>query len=153
MDGHDVLVAVRSLMTSVKAPLDELKALQAAEVREREEFLGTSRRSAKPLEERHKREITAREREGLLEVFAVTESWLRDCLALSQGAADLVVNRDVLDAMEEVASTLASAAAISGVNAVKRARSRVSYNVSPQLATEAMLFDIREAIRCPRSWE
>jgi hypothetical protein len=25
--------------------------------------------------------------------------------------------------------------------------------VSPQLAVEAMLFDIQEAVTCPRSWE
>ena len=50
----------------------------------------------KPLDDRHKRELTAREREGIAEVLNVAESWLRDCLAISQGVADLAVNRDAL---------------------------------------------------------
>ena len=41
-------------------------------------------------------------------------------------------------------------AAVTALNAVNDARRRISYNVSPQLAIEAMLFDIREVLRCPR---
>jgi len=33
---------------------------------------------------------------------------------------------------------------------VGAARSRIAYNVSPQLAIEAMLFDIQEVLKCPR---
>ena len=67
----------------VKAPLEDVKAAQSAESRAR----GLPRQGggSKALEERHKRELTAREREGLLEVLNVAESWLRDCLVLSQG--------------------------------------------------------------------
>jgi hypothetical protein len=42
------------------------------------------------------------------------------------------------------------AAATGALEAVNVARKRISYNVSPQLAIEAMLFDIREVLRCPR---
>jgi len=83
-------------------------------------------------------------------VLNVAESWLRDCLVLSQGLADLVVNCDALDAMEEVAAVITPAAAATALGAVNIARTRISYNVSPQLAIEAMLFDIREVLLCPR---
>ena len=80
----------------------------------------------------------------------MTESWLRDCLAISQGVGDLVVNTDAIDAMEEVGAVITPASAARALEAVNDARRRISYNVSPQLAIEAMLFDIREVLRCPR---
>jgi len=148
MDELDVLRSARELLAAVKAPLEDVRALQAGELAERKEFLGSG--STKAIEDRHKRELTAREREGIGEVLNVTESWLRDCLVLSQGLGDLVANADAADAMEEVAAVIRPTAAASALGAVNEARRRISYNVSPQLAVEAMLFDIREVLRCPR---
>lgn len=147
-DEHDVLQAARTLLGAVKAPLDELKAVHSEEARERADFLGS--KGLKALEERQKRQLTAREREGVSEVLNIAESWLRDCLVMSQDLDDLVVNRDEMDAMEEIAAIITPAAAARALSAVKVTRSRISYNVSPQLAVEAMLFDIREVLRCPR---
>jgi len=147
-DDLDVLTAAKELLAAVKAPLEDVKALQTAEMGERADFLGKG--GGKALEERHKRELTAREREGVAEVLNVAESWLRDCLVLSQGVGDLVVNTDAVDAMEEVGAVISVAAAVTALGAVTDARRRISYNVSPQLAVEAMLFDIREVLRCPR---
>lgn len=147
-DELDVLEAARELLAFVKAPLEDLKAMHAEEIREREEFFGAS--AGKMAEERHKRELTAREREGVTEVLNIATSWLRDCLVLSQGVDDLVANQDVVDAMCEVAAVITPAAAARALDAVREARRRISYNVSPQLAVEAMLFDIREVLLCPR---
>ncbi len=147
-DELDVLEAARELLVLVKVPLEELKAVHAEEIREREEFLGVS--AGKSVEDRHKRELTAREREGVTEVLNIADSWLRDCLALSQGIDDLVANPDVADAMCEVAAVITLTAATRALDAVREARRRISYNVSPQLAVEAMLFDIREVLLCPR---
>ncbi|NTU71597.1 MAG: AAA family ATPase [Coriobacteriia bacterium] len=147
-DDLDVLMAARELLTVVKAPLEEVKAVQTAEFKERADYLGKG--GSKQLEDRHKRELTAREREGVGEVLNVAESWLRDCLVIAQGVDDLVVNRDVMDSMEKVGAIITPGAAVTALNAVNDARRRISYNVSPQLAIEAMLFDIREVLRCPR---
>lgn len=149
MDGHDVLLGARRILSEAKAPVEELKAMQAEELAERKEFLG-KKISTKPLEDQHKRELTAREREGITEVLSVTESWLRDCLVMSGYAPELVANVDDADAIEEVAAVITPRAAVSALEAVVRARRRISYNVSPQLAAEAMLFDIQEVLRCPR---
>lgn len=148
MDELDVLEAAKELLTAVRAPLEGVKAAHAQELAERAEFVGKS--SLAPLEQRQKRELTSREREGIGEVLNVTESWLRDCLTISQGVSDLVVNYDARDAMEQVGSVISPSAVATAMNAVNEARRRISYNVSPQLAIEAMLFDIREVLRCPR---
>jgi DNA polymerase III subunit delta' len=147
-DELDVLVSAKELLTAVKAPLEEVKAAQGAEAAERADFLGKG--ATKALEDRHKRELTSREREGVGEVLNIAESWLRDCLVMAQGVDDLVVNTDVRDAMSAVGAVITPAAAVTALNAVNVARRRISYNVSPQLAVEAMLFDIREVLRCPR---
>ncbi len=147
-DAHDVLQAARELLVLVKAPLEELKAIHAEEIRDRDEFVGKV--PGKAMEDRHKRQLTAREREGITEVLSIAESWLRDCLALSQGLDGMVVNGDVKDAMYEVAGVITPSAAIRALDAVREARRRISYNVSPQLAVEAMLFDIQEVLLCPR---
>jgi len=147
-DEYDVLASARELLTLVKAPLEELKETHAQELLSRQEFLGKS--PVKAVEDRQKRELTAREREGVAEILNVTESWLRDCLVMSQGLPDMVVNEDAADAMEEVAAIMTPGAATRALDAVNEARKRISYNVSPQLAVEVMLFDIREVLLCPR---
>jgi DNA polymerase-3 subunit delta' len=147
-DDAEVLFSAKELLSAVKAPLEGVKAAQATEVTERAEFLGKG--ATKALEERHKRELTAREREGIGEVLNVAESWLRDCLVESQGVSDLAVNSDALDSVREIGAVITPGAATTALGAVNMARKRISYNVSPQLAIEAMLFDIREVLRCPR---
>lgn len=149
MDGHDVLSAARELLAAAKAPVAELKEAQAAELAERRELLGKST-STSSLEERYKREVTAREREGVVGLLSVAESWLRDCLMLVGGADELVANADAVDAIEEVAAVAEPAALLRARDAVERARRRISYNVSPQLVVETMLFDIQEVLQCPR---
>jgi DNA polymerase-3 subunit delta' len=153
MDGRDVLVSARDLLSLVRAPLDEIKERQETELRERIEFMGRAAGPMKEAELKHKRELTAREREGIAELLNVTESWLRDAVAASSGATDLVANRDAIDDVSAAGACMAPASVEDAFQAVRRARRRVSYNVSPQLAVEAMLFEIQEARTCPRSWE
>jgi len=148
MDGHDVLLAARELLTAVRAPVEEMRSAQAEEADAAREYL--SRGVAVRLEKRHKRELTAREREGLAEIMSVTESWLRDCLLLARNAPELVSNKDAADATAEIAAVISVPAALRALECVKSARERIAYNVSPQLAVEVMLFDIQEVLRCPR---
>jgi DNA polymerase-3 subunit delta' len=148
MDAHDVLQAARSLLAEVKAPVDEVRAVRAEELEAAREFL--TRGAVSEIEKRQKRELTARERDGITEIMSVTESWLRDCLVLAKGAPELVDNADAADATAEVAGALSVPAALRALDAVRAARERIAYNVSPQLAVEAMLFDIQEVLKCPR---
>lgn len=148
MDGHDVLVAARNLLEEVRAPVEEIKTSQLTELAEARDFL--SKGALSDVEKRHKRELTVREREGVTELLSVISSWVRDCLVMSKGAPELVQNADAADATAEIAAVLSVPAAVRALEAVARARTRIAYNVSPQLAVEAMLFDIQEVLRCPR---
>lgn len=148
MDGHDVLVAARDLLAAVKAPVEEVKVLHEDEIESVRDFL--TRGALADLERRQKRELTAREREGVAEIMNVAESWVRDCLVLATGIEEQVDNADASDATLEVARVISTPAALRALDAVRRARERMTYNVSPQLAVEAMLFEIQEVLRCPR---
>ncbi|MBN1192601.1 MAG: DNA polymerase III subunit delta' [Coriobacteriia bacterium] len=148
MDGHDVLLAARELLTAVRAPVEEMKGVHADEMDSAREYL--SKGVANRMEKRHKRELTARERDGIVEIMSVTESWLRDCLVMAKGVPELVSNVDTADATAEVAAVISVPAALRAFECVRTARERIAYNVSLQLAVEAMLFDIQEVLRCPR---
>lgn len=147
-DGLDVLSGARLLVDAARAPLEGFKAAQVAAAAEMSDFLGKG--AAKAAEERSKRELTAKEREGVSELLNIAESWLRDCLVVAEGAPELVVNTDAADKIAEVARSTARAGFSAAIEAVGVARRRISYNVTLQLAVEAMLFDIREVLRCPR---
>ena len=150
MDSADVLDAASALLACARVPLEDLKASQEVESRSQAEFFGRKAGGAtRALDDRHKRELTARERDGLLEVLLVVESWLRDCLVLSQGLGRLAVNRDVIDTTGPLAHTLPTHAIVRSLAAVDEARRLLSRNVTPQLAVEVMLFDIREVLVCP----
>ena len=149
MDAADVLGAASELLAAAKVPLEGVRESQEAESRSRAEFLGKEARN-RAIDDRNKRELTYREREGLLEVLLVVESWLRDCLVLSQGLPDLAVNRDAIDTTGPVARVMTPQAAVRALAAVDEARRLLSRYVTPQLAIEVMLFDIREVLQCPR---
>ncbi|GAB4281237.1 MAG: DNA polymerase III subunit delta' [Coriobacteriia bacterium] len=148
-DAADVLDAAATLLRSVKVPLDAVREQQAAEEAELTELVGAGSGAVKELKARHKRELTAREREGLVEILNVAESWLRDCLAESVGYSR-VDNSDVSDAIAEVAALVDPGRIALATRSVSDARRRISYNVSPQLALEAMLFELQEVFQCPQ---
>ena len=144
-----VLGDVRELLGAVKVPLDELREEQGRQYEESSGYL--ARGALKALEQRQKRELTAREREGLVELLNIVRSWLRDLLVISSGAdRSLVVNGDHDAGLTRQAQRLAPGAVARAVEAVDKAAERISYNVSSQLAIEAMLFEIREVLSWPR---
>ena len=115
-----------------------------------EEFL--SAKALRQIEEMHKRELTARERSGIMEALAAAESFLRDVLMRCEGAAEPIVNADVSDAVERIAQESTTAGVLGALEACRAAASDVARNVTPQLAIEVMLFAIKEALVCPPSY-
>lgn len=143
-DGLDVLDAAKGIVGALKAPLDDVRAGQAAERTAGEEYLTKGALSA--MEKRHKRELTLREREGIGEVLAVVRSWLRDCLIVRAGTAGPLVNGDVPTVIRRLAPGMELDRIMCALKAVDTAVTRISYNVSIQLVIETMLFDIREVL-------
>ena len=146
-DAADVLQAAKGLVEAIKAPLAEVKSTQEAVLEHDADYL--SHGALKQLEERHKRELTQRERSGAMEVLASVRSLLRDVLLVTTGASNEIINRDSADIVERLAARTDAAAAASALDAVRACEERISRNVTIQLALEAMLFETRRALYAP----
>lgn len=145
-DGLDVLNAAKAAVLAAKAPLADLKDAQAAVLEENAQLL--SPKAMKELGDRQRRELSARERSGIMEMLAAQRCLLRDALALAAGTGEPPVCDDFARAAERLAARLGCAGCARAVGAVDAACARVRANVSPQLALEVMLFDIKEMLSC-----
>ena len=148
-DSWDVLVAAKELVEAVRLQLADLKDAQKAAVDESAEFLTAS--ALKQVEEANKRELTARERSGMMELLAAVESLLRDVLVVCEGMEDSLVNLDVADTVLRLASSATSTEALAALEVARKAADDLSHNVSPQLTLEVMLLGIKEAFSCQPS--
>ena len=99
------------------------------------------------------------------QLLDAAEVWLRDCLLIAGGAPQLACSGGApaqgllgLGAQEgayedpakqDTALKAGCSGIITALAALAAARNRITRNVTPQLALEAMLFEIREAL-CPR---
>ncbi len=105
-----------------------------------------SQGAKKEIEQQGKREASAQERAALFEMLGIAQNWLRDCLVAHEGV------QSACNYPAQAGQTAAIGAAtpleglLCAIDAVTSARSRISYNVTPQLAIEAMFLEIREAL-------
>ena len=67
------------------------------------------------------------------------------------GAGQDIVNADVEDAVRRLAAGTDEQGALAALAACRQAASDLSRNVTPQLAFEAMLIAIKEALTCQPS--
>ena len=84
-----------------------------------------------------------------MEALASVRSLLRDVLLSLEGVQDEPVNEDVADVVERLSGRTSTSGAMRALDAVAAAERRIARNVTPQLAVEVMLFDIRKALQCP----
>ena len=146
-DEADILASAKELMKTIHAPLAEVKSTQQAVLEQNADYL--SRGAMKQLEDRNKRELSARERSGIMEALASVRSLLRDVLLTCEGVRDGIVNSDAEDIVSRLAASASTAGATRALDAVASAEVRIARNVTPQLAVEVVLFDIRKALECP----
>ena len=111
---------------------------------ERAEFL--QKAALKTLETRNKRALSQASFDLLHQVVSIVRSWLRDAGALCSGVESLAVNVDCIDALRDCAARTDLARVCEALERVSAAESAISYNVSPQVSIEAMLFEIREVL-------
>lgn len=105
-----------------------------------------SQGAKKEIEQQGKREASAQERAVLLEMLGTAQNWLRDCLAAHEGAQGTCNYPAYANQTAAVGDSTALQGLLCAIDAVTNARSRISYNVTPQLAIEAMFLEIREAL-------
>lgn len=160
-DEWDVLCAARALVEAVWEAVgrpvargkgkadDPVKRAVAERISGQEDYL--SRGAIAQIEKTVKRELTARERSGMMEALASAESLLRDVLTLCEEMTISIVNQDVRDAVERIASHSCTSGVVRALDAVAEAAGDIAHNVNPQLAFEVMLLRVKEALACPPS--
>ena len=145
-DEADVLKLARELTGLIVVP-KKMREAKIKEVQDKNaDFL--SRGALKQLEDRTKRELNARERSGIMEALACVRSLLRDCLLVLENVDGGIVNEDARDTVERLAQRTTPVGALAALDAVTAAQDSIVRNVTPQLALEVMLFDIRKALKC-----
>ena len=149
-DSWDVLLAAREIVGAVSVPLADVKQAQEDALKETQDFLTAA--ALKQVEDANKRELTARERSGMMEALAAIESLLRDVLVRCEDVSESIVNEDAAAAVDRIAAGCTTAGALRALNAVTRARGDLARNVSPQLTLEVMLLRIKEALACRPSF-
>lgn len=121
------------------------EALDAeAYIEKYDEFL--SQGAKKQIEQQGKREGTARERAALFEQCALARAWLRDCLIIREGTTALLSYPQFENPIRSVAESCEVTSLLAALDAVQSAVSRISYNVTPQLAINAMFIELRSAL-------
>lgn len=148
-DSWDVLLAAREIVGAVAVPLADVKRAQEEALQETQDFLTSA--ALKQVADANKRELTARERSGMMEALAAAESLLRDVLVRSEGLSDAIVNEDAAAVVDRLAARASTRCVVAALDAVARAADDLSHNVSPQLTLEVMLLSVKEALTCPPS--
>ena len=149
-DSWDVLLAAREIVTAVAVPLADVKQAQEEALRETQDFLTSA--ALKQVEDANKRELTARERSGMMEALAAAESLLRDVLVRCEDVSETIVNEDAAATVDRIAARCDTADVLRALEAVGTASDALARNVSPQLTLEVMLLRIKEALACPPSF-
>ena len=163
-DEWDVLCAAKALVEAVGEAQGRLPAKgrrgarnEEAVKRElerriegQEDYL--TRGAIAQIEKSVKRELSVRERSGMMEALAAAESLLRDVLVCCEDVPSPIVNADVADSVERIAKGTCAKGAVQALGAVTRASDDIAHNVNPQLAFEVMLLAIKEALACPPSF-
>ena len=143
-DDWDVVEMARALVEASKAPLDEVRASQEAELAENADFLAKS--AIRQIEARNKRQLSAKTSECLRQTTAMVRSWLRDGLMVACGTPELVINTDVRDTLVALFSGADAAAIAAACSKVDECERALAYNVSPETCLDTLLFDVREVV-------
>ncbi len=163
-DEWDVLCAAKALVDAVweaqgrtvakgrgRSKNDKLVEDALKErIKGQEDYL--SRGAVTQIEKQVKRELTARERSGMMEALAAAQSLLRDVLTRCEGVPSPIVNQDAADAVDRIAAHTCTGGVIRALAAISNAEDDLAHNVTPQLAFEAMLLCVKEALACPPSY-
>lgn len=159
-DSWDVLCFARDLARAVdqsaglaqkrrRSRSDVVKDELRSRVEGMEDYYSAT--ALRQMEATIKRELTARERSGMMEVLAAAESLLRDVLLRCEGVDEAIVNEDAADVVDRIAQGTCTKGALDALEAVGSAARDLSHNVTPQLVLETMLLSVKEALACPPS--
>jgi DNA polymerase-3 subunit delta' len=140
-DEFDPAAAAATLLGAAAARGDE--------AREREQALvDTLDLTARDADQRVRRAARGAERDELLATLESLESWFRDLVVVSAGAADAAIHADRLDELHEDVAAGAAEGAVDAAETVREAwRALEEFNLNPSLALEALFVRLRRAQR------
>ena len=141
-DDWDVVSMAVELVKAANFPLDAARQHFEQELAENQDFLAKS--ALRQLEARQKRQITAKSAECIRQLTAIIRSWLRDVMMVRSGCPELVINRDVMGALEEAAQGVTLEGALCALRAVDECEASIAYNVSPETCIDVLLFKVKE---------
>ena len=104
------------------------------------------RSDIKALEEAQKRRSTRSLRDGIDRILVDLMSLYRDIMTIQLAAKADLVNQDLRDLLDEVASSSTPAHTISKLEAMSQARVRISSNVRDLMVLEALAISLRRKI-------
>ncbi len=79
---------------------------------------------------------------SVLETLQEWQGWWRDLFLLSVGCADLLVNQDQLEALQNAGRQVSPQAALAFLRALRAAQERLQEQVNPRLALEELLLQL-----------
>ncbi len=145
---HDEIWAMTQAMAlndAVKTSTQALCEAQEAEYAQAQGILGAG--ALKEVADRHKRQLTAAMRSGIMAALGAQRAFLRDALMLGANPASVPSTGDFADAAATFAQ-LGQDTLLSGIETIGRAIRRIEKNVQPRLAVEAMLLELKEMLPC-----
>ncbi|MCI8366695.1 MAG: AAA family ATPase [Eggerthellaceae bacterium] len=143
-DDWDVVTMAAELIKAANFPLDAVRQRLEQELAENQDFLAKS--ALRQLEAKQKRQITAKSSEYLRQLTAIIRSWVRDVMMICSGCPDLVINRDVMAALEAAAQHATLEGALCALRAADECEAAIAYNVSPEACVDALLFKVKEVV-------
>jgi DNA polymerase-3 subunit delta' len=97
------------------------------------------RSQIRSLEDDQKRRATRSLRDGIDRILVDLLSLYRDIIMLQLGRRETVINRELLDQLEQAGEAGSPAETMATMDAIQQTRRRIEGNVAPALALEAML--------------
>lgn len=143
-EDWDVVGMAADLIKAANFPLDAARQQFEQELAKNQDFLAKS--ALRQLEARQKRQITAKSSECMRQLTAIIRSWIRDVMMICSGCPDLVINQDVLPALQAAAQRATLPGALCALRAVDECEASIAYNVSPEACIDALLFKVKEVV-------
>jgi DNA polymerase-3 subunit delta' len=98
------------------------------------------------MEEAQKRRATRSLRDGIDRILVDLMSLYRDVMTIQLSAKAELVNQDLASSLEDVASTSSPAQTIAKLEAMSKARVRISSNVRDLMVLESLAISLRRKI-------
>lgn len=143
-DPGDVLDYAKLIDRAIVDPLHKITKQSEKEIEDQKDFL--SAKAVKALSDRLRRETTHTTHIRYKEVLGSVRSLFRDVLMGIQDNTHAIINEDARELYEKLVARMDLAAVTTAIDAVSICESRIASNVTPRLALEVMLLDIRKLL-------